>query len=58
MNPDVIYYPREAIVKAARVYPTPFFLYSEKDGARIQRFVGAFKKHFSDFQPLFAVKES
>lgn len=57
MNKDVIYLPEEAIKKAATEFETPFFLYEEKrirDNAR--RFADAFKRHFPDFWPTYAVK--
>lgn len=57
VNEHVIYYPEEDVLRACELYPTPFFLYSE---ARLrkncQRFMGAFKKYFPNFQALFAVK--
>lgn len=57
MNSDVIYYPRQAIIKTAKKFPTPFFLYDEKRWRQNCRcFTMAFKKFFPDFQPLFAVK--
>ena len=57
MNKEVIYYPREAIVEAADKFETPFFLYEEaRLRTNCQRFRDAFKKYFSDFQPLYAVK--
>lgn len=57
MNQDVIYYPRQTIIKTAKKNATPFFLYDEKRWrANCRRFTMAFKKFFPDFQPLFAVK--
>lgn len=57
MNSDVIYYPKEAILEAAKAYPTPFFLYSEsRIRENCRRFRGAFQKYFPDFSALFAVK--
>lgn len=56
-NPDVVYLPSEAIRKAARKYPTPFFLYEEKrlrQNCRIFR--DAFRKYFPSIEPLYAVK--
>ena len=58
MNPEVLYYPKEAILEAVEKFETPFFLYSEKrirDNCR--RFRGAFvEAGFKDFWPLYAVK--
>lgn len=57
MNTEVTYVPRSAVEDAAARYPTPFFLYEEERlRQNCRRFVGAFKKHFEDFSPLFAVK--
>lgn len=57
MNQDVIYYPKEAVKKAVAKYPTPFFLYEERRlRENCRKFRDAFKKHFPDFWPLFAVK--
>lgn len=57
MNPEVIYFPKEAAMKAAEQFETPFFLYEE---ARLRencrKFKGAFQKYFPDFWPLYAVK--
>lgn len=57
MNKQVIYYPKDAVVRAADQFETPFFLYEE---ARLREncrnFKGAFQKHFPDFWPLYAVK--
>jgi diaminopimelate decarboxylase len=56
-NPNVIYYPKKAIIEAANKFGTPCFLYSEK---RIiencQNFSNAFTKYFPDFKALYAVK--
>ena len=57
INPDVVYYPKEAILQTAEKFETPFFLYSEnRIRANCQRFKNAFTKHFPDFWPLYAVK--
>lgn len=57
MNPEVTYYPKDAVLKAVEQFETPFFLYSEKRiRENCRRFAGAFKKHFPNFWPLFAVK--
>lgn len=57
MNKDVIYYPREAIEKAAAQFETPFFLYDEgRIRENCRRLSGAFKKYFPDFRALYAVK--
>src|SRR3989339_184033 len=57
VNRRVIFYPHEAVLEAARRFPTPFFLYSE---ARLREncrnFRKAFSTYFPDFKPLFAVK--
>lgn len=62
MNPEVIYYPKEAVLKAVEKFETPFFLYSEKRiRENCRKFKGAFDKYFSgkdghNFWPLYAVK--
>jgi diaminopimelate decarboxylase len=57
MNKDILYLPRQAIQEAARIYPTPFFLYDEgKLRGNCRRLADAFLHHFPDFDPLFAVK--
>ncbi len=57
MNQNVIYYPRQAIIKTAKKFPTPFFLYDERRWRNnCRRFKTAFEKFFPNFQPLFAVK--
>lgn len=56
-NHDVIYYPREAVLRAVGEFGTPFFLYEEKRiRENCKRFKGAFEKYFPDFQPLYAIK--
>lgn len=56
-NPDVLFYPREGVERAVSSFETPFFLYSEERiRANCRRFRNAFRKHFPDFDPLFAVK--
>ena len=57
VNPDVVYVPSAAIRRAAREFPTPFFLYDEKRLRRNCRvFREAFSKYFPSFEPLYAVK--
>lgn len=57
MNQEVIYFPKEAVKKAAQEFETPFFLYEEKKlRENCGKFKGAFQKYFPDFQPLYAVK--
>lgn len=57
MNEEVIYYPKEAVLKAVDQFPTPFFLYEEeKLRSNCKTFRDSFKKHFPDFWPLYAVK--
>lgn len=57
INPKVTDLPAEAIRRAARKYPTPFFLYSEKKiRANCRRLKSAFQAYFPAFQPLYAVK--
>lgn len=57
MNQAVTAFPREAITRAAKEFPTPFFLYNEarlRENCRVFR--GAFERYFSNFHPLYAVK--
>ncbi len=57
INEEVIYLPKEAVLDAIKRFETPFFLYEEKklrENLRIMR--DSFKKYFSDFWPLFAIK--
>lgn len=57
MNKDVIYYPEEGIEKAVERFETPFFLYEElRIRENCSRFSEAFKAHFPNFRPLYAVK--
>ncbi len=57
INPDVVYYPKEAVLKAVKQFPTPFYIYSEKRiRENCRRFSGAFKKYFPDFSSLYAIK--
>ncbi len=57
VNPDVVYAPSAAIIRAARQFPTPFFLYEEKRLRRNCRlFRDTFRKYFPSFEPLYAVK--
>lgn len=56
-NPDVIYYPREAILEASNRFETPFFFYKEERlRENCRTFKKAFEKYFPNFWPLFAVK--
>ncbi len=56
-NPNVIYLPAADIRRAAGRYATPFFIYEERRlRDNCARFREAFRRHFPDFQPLFAVK--
>ncbi len=57
MNQAVTAFPREAITRAAKEFPTPFFLYNEarlRENCRVFR--SAFERYFSNFHPLYAVK--
>jgi len=57
VNTKVTDLPASAILRAARQYPTPFFLYSEKKiRANCRAFKGAFRTFFPSFEPLYAVK--
>ena len=57
VNTKVTDLPASAILRAARKYPTPFFLYSEKKiRANCRAFKGAFRAFFPSFEPLYAVK--
>ncbi|MFA7160411.1 MAG: diaminopimelate decarboxylase [Kiritimatiellia bacterium] len=57
VNIKVTDLPASAILRAARKYPTPFFLYSEnKIRANCRAFKGAFRAFFPSFEPLYAVK--
>lgn len=57
MNKEVLYYPEEAVLKAVRKFPTPFFLYEEKRlKSNCRTFRDSFKKYFPDFRPLYAIK--
>lgn len=57
INPKVIDLPAEAIRRAAKKYPTPFFLYSEKKiRANCFYFKNSFRSFFPAFEPLYAVK--
>jgi len=56
-NPDVVYLPAAAIRRAARQFPTPFFIYEQRRlQANCARFRGTFRRYFPTFEPLFAVK--
>ncbi|MFA5948558.1 MAG: diaminopimelate decarboxylase, partial [Candidatus Gracilibacteria bacterium] len=56
-NEEVIYYPEQAIAEAVKNFPTPFFLYEErKIRENLTKIRNSFRKYFSDFFPLFAVK--
>ena len=57
MNPDVLYSPIDSIREAAKLFPTPFFLYEERRiRENCRRIKDAFGKKFPGFTPLFAVK--
>lgn len=57
VNPNVVYLPTRAIQRAARLFPTPFFIYEEsRIRANCARFRDAFRRYFPDFAPLFALK--
>lgn len=57
MNSQVIYLPKDAIVRAATQFETPFFLYEEKRlRENCRNFKNAFTKYFPDFHALYAVK--
>jgi diaminopimelate decarboxylase len=57
INPKVIELPTRDILRAARKYPTPFFLYSEKKiRANCFHFKNSFRSFFPAFEPLYAVK--
>ncbi len=57
MNQQVIYYPREAVSRAAEQFETPFFLYEESRlRENCRNFRESFRKFFPDFWPLYAVK--
>lgn len=56
-NKNVLYLPEGEITKAAKRFPTPFFIYEEKRlRENCSRFRDTFKKFFPSFKPLFAVK--
>jgi len=57
LNPKVIDVPEKDILRAARRYPTPFFIYSEKKiRANCSCFRESFRSFFPTFEPLYAVK--
>jgi diaminopimelate decarboxylase len=57
MNPSVVTCPREAILRAAAEFPTPFFLYDEaRLRANCRALRGAFLRYFPTLRPLYAVK--
>lgn len=57
INPNVVYLPTRAIQRAARKFPTPFFIYEEsRIRANCARFRDTFRRYFPSFAPLFAVK--
>lgn len=57
INPDVIRLPQRAIRRAARLFPTPFFIYDERQiRANCRAFDGAFRRYFPSFSPLYALK--
>ena len=56
-NARVTYLPTTAIRRAARHWPTPFFIYEEKRiRANCRRFISAFRQYFPSFEPLYAIK--
>ena len=56
-NQQVIYFPKEGVMKAVEKFQTPFFLYEESRlRANCRALQNAFRKYFPDFQPLYAVK--
>ncbi|MGI6087947.1 MAG: diaminopimelate decarboxylase [Kiritimatiellia bacterium] len=56
-NPDVLYFPAADIGRAAKRYPTPFFIYEERRlRDNCARFRNAFLRYFPTFHPLFAIK--
>lgn len=57
INPNVVYLPARAIQRAARRFPTPFFIYEEsRIRANCREFRNAFRRYFPTFVPLFAIK--
>ncbi|MBI2437852.1 MAG: diaminopimelate decarboxylase [Lentisphaerae bacterium] len=57
LNPNVVYLPTRAVQRAARLFPTPFFIYEEsRIRANCARFRDTFRRFFPDFAPLFALK--
>ncbi|MFA5042943.1 MAG: diaminopimelate decarboxylase [Kiritimatiellia bacterium] len=57
INPNVVYLPAPAIRRAARRFPTPFFIYEEsRIRANCREFRDTFRRYFPAFAPLFAVK--
>ena len=57
INPNVVHIPTRAIQRAARRFPTPFFIYEEnRIRANCGRFRDTFRRYFPSFTPLFAVK--
>lgn len=56
-NPNVVHLPAAAIRRAARRFPTPFFIYEEAlIRAHCRRFRETFRRYFPSFEPLYAVK--
>lgn len=57
INPNVVYLPTRAIQRAARRFPTPFFIYEEsRIRTNCERFRETFRRYFPNFAPLFAIK--
>ena len=57
INPNVVYLPTRAIQRAARRFPTPFFIYEEsRIRANCREFRDTFRRYFPTFVPLNAVK--
>lgn len=57
INPNVVYLPTRTIQRAARQFPTPFFIYEEnRIRANCRQFRQTFCRYFPKFTPLFAVK--
>lgn len=57
INPNVVALPTHALKKATASFPTPFFLYDEKQIRKnCAHFRDTFRTAFPDFQPLYAVK--
>ncbi|MBI5753520.1 diaminopimelate decarboxylase [Candidatus Peregrinibacteria bacterium] len=56
-NQQVLYFPKEGIMKSVQQFPTPFFVYEEKKlRENCRNLKKTFEKYFPYFQPLYAVK--